>query len=102
MLNIKRKAAPVTHIAAIAILSFGLVATRIPSSFAGPAPQSSISSRAPVQTWYPARTNRLEMAYPDLARKFGSNPNYWPHEAFSGIDCDLPSTGCPSTESIGQ
>jgi hypothetical protein len=43
-------------------------------------------------------SGRLELQYPDLARKYGSDPLYWPPRAFKGIDCDLPDAGCPSYE----
>jgi hypothetical protein len=96
MLNIRRKTAFVTHVAATAVLSLGFAATGTLSAFAdyGPASQSPTQ----VRSWhaYPHATNRLELAYPELARQFGANPGYWPSRAFRNIDCDMPSSGCPN------
>jgi len=84
----------------IAVLSLGFAATGTLSAFAdyGPASHSTNQTQAQVRSWhaYPYATNRLELAYPDIARQFGSNPDNWPSKAFRNIDCDLPSSGCPS------
>jgi hypothetical protein len=101
MLNIRRKTSFVTHAAAVALLSLGFDATGTLSAFAdcGPAVQSPARARS----WhaYPYVTNRLELAYPELARQFGSNPGYWPARAFRHIDCGLPTSGCPNEMSPG-
>jgi len=47
-------------------------------------------------------SNRLELRYPGLTLRYGPGPLYWPDEAFRGIDCDLPSAGCPTTASGGN
>jgi hypothetical protein len=47
-------------------------------------------------------SNRLELAHPELARQYGSNPSYWPDRAFRNIDCNLPSNGYPTNMGTGQ
>jgi hypothetical protein len=96
MSNIRRNTAVVTYVAAIAVLTLGIAVTGARSAFA----DYGVVSQSPAQarSWhaYPYATNRLELAYPELARQFGSNPGYWPTRAFRNIDCDLPSSGCPN------
>jgi hypothetical protein len=106
MLNIQRKTDLVARLAATAVLSLGFAATGTLSAFAdyGPASQSPSQTQAQVRSWhaYPYATNRVELAYPELARQFGSDPGHWPSRAFRNIDCDLPSSGCPTNMSVGQ
>jgi hypothetical protein len=106
MLNIRRKTAFVSHIAATAVLSLGFAATGTLSAFADYGAASQFRSHTPTQVQsrpaYPYATNRLEMAYPELARQFGSNPSYWPSKAFRNIDCTMPSSGCPAEMYLGN
>ena len=64
------------------------------------APGTGLYDSAAPHGW-DSFSNRLELRFPDLARKYGSDPRFWPPAAFRGIDCDLPSSGCPTTESDG-
>jgi hypothetical protein len=43
----------------------------------------------------PFAANRLDANRPELARRFGSDPRFWPSSAFKDIDCNLPRNGCP-------
>jgi hypothetical protein len=78
-------------------LSLGFAATGTLSAFAdyGPTSQSPSQTQTSARSGYtnPYAGNRLELAYPDVARQFGSSPLYWPSKAFRNIDCDLPSNG---------
>lgn len=74
--------------ATVAVLALCFVATGTFSAFADRA--------------YGHATNRLELAHPELARQYGSNPFYWPASAFRNIDCNLPSNGCPTNMGTGQ
>jgi hypothetical protein len=74
--------------ASVAVLTLCFVATGTLSAFADRA--------------YTYATNRLELAHPELARQYGSNPTYWPDRAFRNIDCNLPSNGCPTYMGTGQ
>ena len=96
MLNTHRNRAKATtsssttlrHDASVAVLTLCFVATSTLSAFADRA--------------YSYATNRLELAHPELARQYGSNPSYWPDRAFRNIDCNLPSNGCPTNMGTGQ
>jgi hypothetical protein len=80
-----------------ASLSLPLAAAHAQQSNAEAA-QSAPSGGPPLQGSYSSDANRLELAHPNHAGQFGPDPLYWPDRAFKNIDCDLPSSGCPTDE----
>jgi hypothetical protein len=100
MFIVRREHALAARVAVATALSFGSIVTSGLSAFAADDGRSmwlTVEPGNPMRSGpaHPLATNRLELLYPELARRFGSDPRVWPGSAFKDIDCNLPSNGCP-------